>query len=49
MTGIMGWPGGIRLDVIMDAEIGDTTKRTLCTEASESLSCVRLITYDADV
>jgi hypothetical protein len=45
----MGWPGGCRLDAIMDAEIGDTTKRTPFTEASESLSCVRLITYNADV
>jgi hypothetical protein len=45
----MGWPGGCRLDAIMDAEIGDTTKRTPCIEAMESLTCVELITYDADV
>ena len=25
----MGWPGGCRLDAIMDAEIGDTTKDTV--------------------
>jgi len=49
MADIMGWPEGFRLDAIMDAEIGDKTKGTPCTEASESLSCVRLITYDSVV
>jgi hypothetical protein len=45
----MGWPGGCRLDEIMDAEIGDTTTRIPFTEAMETLSCVELTTYDADV
>ena len=49
MADVMGWPRGFRLDAIMYAEIGDTTKTTPCTEASESLSCVRLTTYDAVV